>query len=223
MKIKQAIQNAPSQTTVSVVDVNKISPNPLNPSKIFKEKELSELTKSIKNQGVLQPIKVRPMNNGYEIVDGERRYRASLEVGLTEIPAIICELSDSDAYEQAITENLQRQDVSPLEEAVAYKTLISNKFANNQYDIRSLIDKFGKSDAYIRGRLKLNSLITPLAELLEQDLITLSVALELAKYPEYIQTDIHCLHYTDAESYTSWFDKEVTALTNLIETQYQLL
>ena len=108
--------------------VANIQPSNYNPRKRFDETGLDELAESIKQQGVLQPITVRPIadTDRYEIVFGERRYRASVIAGLEEVPAIISELSDEEAQEMAVTENLQRKDVTPTEEANAYKQLIDS-------------------------------------------------------------------------------------------------
>ena len=119
--------------------------------KNFDETSLAELAESIRQQGVLQPIGVRPIaDNRFEIVFGERRYRASLMAELAEIPAIVMEISDETAEEMAITENLQRKDVTPIEEANAYQKLIDS----GRHDVQSLTVQFGKTEAYIRTRLK---------------------------------------------------------------------
>ena len=111
-------------TSVALAD---IQPSNYNPRKNFDETSLAELAESIRQQGVLQPIGVRPIaDNRFEIVFGERRYRASLMAELAEIPAIVMEISDETAEEMAITENLQRKDVTPIEEANAYQKLIDS-------------------------------------------------------------------------------------------------
>ena len=104
-----------------MVALANIQPSGFNPRKRFDETSLYELAESIKRQGVLQPITVRPVDgtDRYGIVFGERRYRASVIAGRDEIPAIVSELSDEEAEEMAITENLQRKDVTPVEEAAA--------------------------------------------------------------------------------------------------------
>ena len=105
--------------------ISEIEPNREQPRKDFDEEALAELTSSIMQFGVLQPILVRPIiGGGYQIVAGERRYRASRMAGLTEIPAVIRELSDDETMELAMIENLQREDLTPIEEAKGYKVLI---------------------------------------------------------------------------------------------------
>ena len=108
-----------AERNITLVSVANIQPSNYNPRKRFDETGLDELAESIKQQGVLQPITVRPIadTDRYEIVFGERRYRASVIAGLEEVPAIISELSDEEAQEMAVTENLQRKDVTPTEEA----------------------------------------------------------------------------------------------------------
>ena len=138
----------------SVISLSLIDRNSFNPRKVFNEEALEELALSIKGKGVIQPIVVRPVGNRYEIVCGERRFRASLIAGMENIPACIKELSDDEAEEYAITENLQRKDVSPLEEAEAFSKLVSG----GKYDINSLAIKFGKSEAFIRGRVSYSRL-----------------------------------------------------------------
>ena len=163
-------------TSVALAD---IQPSNYNPRKNFDETSLAELAESIRQQGVLQPIGVRPIaDNRFEIVFGERRYRASLMAELAEIPAIVMEISDETAEEMAITENLQRKDVTPIEEANAYQKLIDS----GRHDVQSLTVQFGKTEAYIRTRLKFVSLIPEIALLLEQDEITISVASEICRY-----------------------------------------
>ena len=148
-----------------------IQPSTYNPRKRFDEAALAELAASIRRQGVLQPIGVRPVadTGRFEIIFG---YRASLMAEQAEIPAIVLDVSDEEAQEMAVTENLQREDVSPMEEANAYQKLIEN----GRHDVPSLAVQFGKSENYIRTRLKFLSLIPEIAELLEADELTVGVA-----------------------------------------------
>ena len=111
------IQSARNIVSVALAD---IQPSSYNPRKTFDETSLAELAESIRQQGVLQPIGVRPIEeNRYEVIFGERRYRASLMAGLETIPAVIHEVTDEVAEEMAVTENLQRKDVTPIEEAMS--------------------------------------------------------------------------------------------------------
>ena len=124
-----------------------IQPSAFNPRKTFDEAALKELSDSIASQGVLQQIGLRPIadTDRYEIIFGERRYRASVMAGLETIPADIYDVTDDEAVEIAVTENLQREDVSPIEEANAYQSLMDS----GRYDVQSLAVQFGKSEAYI--------------------------------------------------------------------------
>lgn len=201
---------------VSVALAN-IQPSNYNPRKNFDEASLAELAESIRRQGVLQPIGVRPMaDDRFEIVFGERRYRASLMAGLEEIPAIVMEISDEAAEEMAITENLQRQDVTPMEEANAYQKLIES----GRYDVQALTAQFGKSENYIRTRLKFVSLIPEIAQLLEQDEITISVATEICRYGADIQQQVYEKHLKEANAYNSWRGLKAAEVAKYIERNY---
>lgn len=201
---------------VSVALAN-IQPSNYNPRKNFEESSLTELADSIRQQGVLQPIGVRPIaeSDNFEIVFGERRYRASLMAGLDIIPVIVLNVSDETAEEMAVTENLQRKDVTPIEEANAYQRLI----ASGRHDVQSLAIQFGKNENYIRTRLKFVSLIPEIAQLLEQDELTISVASEICKYGEDIQTDIYEKHLTD-DGFNSWRGLKATDVASKIERNY---
>ena len=152
----------------------------------------------------------------FEIVFGERRYRASLMAGLEEIPAIVMEISDEAAEEMAITENLQRQDVTPMEEANAYQKLIES----GRYDVQALTAQFGKSENYIRTRLKFVSLIPEIAQLLEQDEITISVATEICRYGADIQQQVYEKHLKEANAYNSWRGLKAAEVAKYIERNY---
>jgi ParB family chromosome partitioning protein len=129
--------------------------NPNNPRKQFKEEELEDLAKSIREKGLLQPIVVRQRADGeYEIVAGERRWRASQRAGLHELPVLIRELSDGETLEIALIENIQRSDLNPLEEARAYGQLLE-QFSYTQ---QQLADSVGKSRSHIANTLRLLTL-----------------------------------------------------------------
>ena len=171
---------------IQLINLSEIRPSKLNPRKTFSEDSIAELAESIGNMGVLQPIIVRPIpdkKTKFEIVCGERRYRASIVAGHETIPAILRVLTDTDAFELMITENLQREDVKPLEEAEAYQKLITKM----KYDITSLCHRFAKSETYIRHRIKLNDLIPDFRNLLESEEINISMALEICKIDDKYQ------------------------------------
>lgn len=194
-----------------------IQPSTFNPRKTFDEAALKELSDSIASQGVLQQIGLRPIadTDRYEIIFGERRYRASLMAGLETIPADIYDVTDDEAVEIAVTENLQREDVSPIEEANAYQRLIDS----GRYDVQSLAVQFGKSEAYIRTRLKFIALIPEIAQLLETDAITVSVATEICRYGTDIQKEVYDKHLC-GNSYGSWRGLKASEVARQIEQNF---
>lgn len=136
---------------ISITDIQK---NPYQPRKEFDGEKLDELAQSIKENGVIQPIIVRQSPViGYEILAGERRYRASLLAGLRSIPAVIKQLSDQEMMVQSIIENLQRENLNPIEEARAYESLVEKGFTHAE-----IADKMGKSRPYISNSIRLLSL-----------------------------------------------------------------
>ena len=136
---------------ISITDIQK---NPYQPRKEFDGEKLHELAQSIKENGVIQPIIVRQSPViGYEILAGERRYRASLLAGLKSIPAVVKQLSDQEMMIQSIIENLQRENLNPIEEARAYESLVEKGFTHAE-----IADKMGKSRPYISNSIRLLSL-----------------------------------------------------------------
>ena len=132
--------------------VDRIEPNPENPRLAFDEDTIAELAASIREHGVLQPILVRPLpENRYQLIAGERRWRASKEAGLATIPALVEDIDDETALEIAIIENLQREDLSPLDEATMYDRMIRE----HGYSVRKLAQKLGKDKGYLENRLRL--------------------------------------------------------------------
>ena len=144
-------EQQPDEQVVEL-EISEIRPNPYQPRKTFNEEALEELAKSIKKSGVFQPIIVRKSSvKGYEIIAGERRYRASKLAKKTEIPAIIREFNEEQMMEVAVLENLQREDLTPLEEAEAYNTLME-KLNLTQTQVS---ERLGKSRPYIANYLRL--------------------------------------------------------------------
>jgi ParB/RepB/Spo0J family partition protein len=163
---------------VKSIALDRIEPNPDQPRTIFDEGALHELANSIREHGVLQPILVRPLGeNRYQLVAGERRWRASKEAGLAAIQALVEEIDDDTALEIAIIENLQREDLSPLEEATMYDRMIHE----HGYSIRKLADKLGKDKGYLENRLRLADAPEEIRELVSLRKDTLSHAYELLK------------------------------------------
>src|SRR5687767_5089578 len=146
------------------IPLDRISPNPDQPRMNFDEDALAELAASITEHGVLQPILVRPIDGElqrYQLVAGERRWRAARQVGLKEIPALIEQLDDETALEIGIIENLQREDLSPLEEALIYERMTHE----HGYSVRRLAQKLGKDKGYIENRLRLAGAPTEIKQL----------------------------------------------------------
>ncbi|WP_019415747.1 ParB/RepB/Spo0J family partition protein [Paenisporosarcina sp. TG20] len=140
--------------TVEKISLNEIKVNPFQPRKIFDEAALEELTESVKEHGILQPIILRKKGKLFEIVVGERRFRASKAAGLTEIPSVIRSFTDQQMMEIAILENLQREDLTPIEEANAYQNLMETlNFTQEQLAFR-----LGKSRPHIANHIRLLSL-----------------------------------------------------------------
>lgn len=160
------------------VPIDRIEPNPENPRLLFEESALEELASSITEHGVLQPILVRPMDHDrYQLVAGERRWRAAKRAGLATIPALVEELDDEAALEIAVIENLQREDLSPLEEATMYEKMVRD----HGYSIRKLAQKLGKDKGYLENRLRLADAPDEIRALVSVRKDTLSHAYELMK------------------------------------------
>jgi len=161
------------------IPLDRITPNPEQPRMTFDEDALAELAASITEHGVLQPILVRPTEElqRYELVAGERRWRAARAAGLKEIPALIEEIDDETALEIGIIENLQREDLSPLEEAMIYDRMTHE----HGYSVRRLAQKLGKDKGYIENRLRLAGAPTEIKQLVSLRKDTLSHAYELLK------------------------------------------
>jgi len=158
--------------------VERVYSNPSQPRQRFDEDALADLAASIREHGVLQPILVRPRADGhYQIVAGERRWRASRMAGLTEIPAIVEQIDDETALEIAIIENLQREDISPLEEAEMFERMTTE----HGYSLRKLATKLGKDKGYLENRLRLVHAPDDVRELVAVRSDTLSHAYELMK------------------------------------------
>lgn len=152
-----------------MLKISEIEPNRSQPRKDFDENSLSDLAQSISQHGLLQPLLVRPLPiGGYQIVAGERRYRACRMAGLTEVPVTIRELSDTETMELALIENLQREDLSPIEEALGYKALI-DEHGFSQEEVASSV---GKSRPAIANSLRILKLPDSVLEYVKQDKIS---------------------------------------------------
>lgn len=148
----------------STLSIKEIQPNKSQPRKRFKAEELAELTDSIKQNGILQPLLVRRSGDHYEIVAGERRYQAARAAGLTEVPVVIREISDDDVFKLALIENLQRSDLTPLEEARGYRQLIKDKGLTQE----ELAKILSKSRSAITNTIRLLDLPKEVQELVDE-------------------------------------------------------
>lgn len=146
-----AIEKKPSQFAQVQIPIDQIRPNPYQPRKHFDEEKLNELAQSIKEHGIFQPIILKEAIQGYEIVAGERRYRAASIVGLTEVPAIIVEFTDQQMMEIALLENIQREDLNAIEEAQAYQNMMKKLKLTQE----ELAKRIGKSRAHVANTVRL--------------------------------------------------------------------
>jgi ParB family chromosome partitioning protein len=158
--------------TVQNVGVGLVAPSPLQPRVEFPAEQLAELVESIRERGIIQPLIVRLGAGGYELIAGERRWRAARELGLQEVPVIVREASDQDVLELALVENLQREGLNPVEEAVAYDKLSKN-FALTQEEISR---KVGKSRAAVANSMRLLDLSENAKSLLKHGRISVGHA-----------------------------------------------
>jgi ParB/RepB/Spo0J family partition protein len=160
------------------VPIDRIEPNPENPRQVFDESALQELAASIREHGVLQPVLIRPRGpNQFQLVAGERRWRAARLAAIATIPSLVEDLDDDVALEIAIIENLQREDLSPLEEASMYDRMIRD----HGYSVRKLAQKLGKDKGYLENRLRLADAPPEIRDLVSVRKDTLSHAYELLK------------------------------------------
>jgi ParB family chromosome partitioning protein len=160
----------PPEGEQRIVPIAEVKSSPLNPRRDFRDEELAELADSIRTKGLVQPIVVRPngMSGGYEIVAGERRWRAAQKAGVHTIPVIIRELTDRELLELAIIENVQRQDLNAIEEASGYRELI-DRFDYSQEQLSEII---GKSRSHVANTLRLLKLPAAVQELVQHGELT---------------------------------------------------
>ncbi|PLR78302.1 chromosome partitioning protein ParB [Bacillus sp. V3-13] len=164
-----ANMEANNEEVVQEIDVKEIRPNPYQPRKIFQKEAIDELKQSILEHGILQPIIVRKTIKGYEIVVGERRFRAAKEAKLEKVPAVVRDLTEQQMMELAVLENLQREDLSPIEEAAAYQMLMQ-KLGLTQEE---LAKRLGKSRPHIANHVRLLSLPPKIQELISDGKISM--------------------------------------------------
>jgi len=152
----EPIAQTPQDSSPKQIAVDRITASPLQPRRAFDEVKIEELAASIRNQGIIQPLVVRPMGDGFELIAGERRWRAAMRAGLSRVPVVIRNASDLEALQLALVENLQREDLNAIEEASGYRRL-QEEFHWSQEE---MADKVGKSRPAIANALRLLTLPT---------------------------------------------------------------
>ena len=165
--------------TITLLDISKVYPNPDQPRKTFDTAALNELTESVKKHGVIQPIAVTKTDAGYKIIAGERRYRACKAAGMTTIPAIIKTYDEREIKEVSIIENLQREDLNPVEEAAAIKRL-SDEFSLTQDEVA---ERLGKSRSSVANALRILTLAPEVLRLVSEDKLSAGHARALVTLP----------------------------------------
>lgn len=171
---------------IHILKLDDILPNRFQPRIVFDEAAINELTESIKQYGVIEPIIVRKVADKYEIIAGERRYKASVLAGKDTIPAIITDLNDKDSAEIALIENVQRQNLTPMEEAVSYRKILDMGYMNQS----QLAEKLGKTQSTIANKLRLLNLTDTVQEALLQERISERHARSLLRLPNDKQDDM---------------------------------
>jgi ParB family transcriptional regulator, chromosome partitioning protein len=173
----------PVVSSIQDIPLAKIRESKTNPRRVFDDTKLAELAENIKQHGVLQPILVRPLPEGeagmYELVAGARRFRASKIAKRESIPATVRELTDAQALELQVIENVQRVDVHPLDEAQGYAALI--QLQPDTYTVETIATRVGRSPAYVSGRLRLIQLIPEAKQAFYEDKLTVAHAFEVAR------------------------------------------
>ena len=175
--------NLDSSNGIQKINISQIIPNPSQPRKKFKDEDLVGLSSSIKNQGLIQPIIVKPTtDNQYQIIAGERRWRASQLIGVHEIDCVVKDLDDTNVLEAALIENIQREDLNVIEEANAYKGLIDIKKINNE----TLAKLIGKSSSHVSNTLRLLELDEKIQDMVINGSLSMGHARALIGVPDAI-------------------------------------
>jgi ParB family transcriptional regulator, chromosome partitioning protein len=180
------LPQAADRTSLLHLDIDRIQPNPLQPRIRFESTSLDELAASVREKGVLQPIVVRPTETGYEIIAGERRWRACQRAGVHQIPSIVQDVSDREMLELALVENIQRDDLSPIEEAQAYR-LMAEQFGLTQEEIAGRV---GRSRTAVTNMLRLLHLPKPIQEMVANDQLSMGHARALIPLPPREQLEL---------------------------------
>ena len=203
-----------NDNSIQKINISQIIPNPIQPRKNFKEEELKELSSSIKNQGLIQPIIVKTTNgNQFQIIAGERRWRACQLNGMHEVDCVIKDLDDINTLEAALIENIQREDLNVIEEANAYKGLIDIKGINNE----NLAKLIGKSSSHVSNILRLLELDKKIQQMVINDELSMGHARALIGVPDAIDKANEIiekkLSVREVEKITSKFKKNKTKKT----------
>jgi ParB family chromosome partitioning protein len=169
--------NEATKQKVANLEIANVKPGIYQPRRVFDEENIAELAHSIQEKGILQPILVKQIGGEYHIIAGERRYKAAVKLGLDEIPALVLEVSENEAMEIALIENIQRENLNPIEEAIAYRKLVENK----SYSQDQLAKKLGKSRTYITNLIRLLNLPKEVIKLVEEGKLTIGHARALIK------------------------------------------
>ena len=217
--VQAPTDHTPEALPTVLMDIAQLRTSPYNPRTTYEEEGIKELAATHRESGLLHPLHVRPKDGYYEIITGERRFHAARLLGWKQIAVYVREATDAQARDMALTENLQREDMAPMDEARAYKTLVSEGA-----DIYTLAAKYGKSDRYIYDRLKLNDLIPAIADLLSRKMIGLGIALEVSKCEKFIQQDLYENHLKgsaeDDTPQTGWRGKGLADFRRLLQDAY---
>ena len=197
--------------SIQKINISQIIPNPLQPRKNFKGEELKELSYSIKNQGLIQPIIVKPIDNDqYQIIAGERRWRACQLNGIHEVDCVIKDFDEINVLEAALIENIQREDLNVIEEATAYKGLIEIKNINNE----RLAKLIGKSSSHVSNLLRLLELDKEIQQMVINGSLSMGHARTLIGVPNALEKAKHIvekkLSVRQVEKLTSEFKKNKT-------------
>lgn len=180
------------------IPLAEIVPSELNPRKTFNQEELQELAQSIQENGLIQPITLRKASNKkdakYEIVCGERRYRACQLIGAETIQAVVKELNDKQAFACMIIENLQRKDIDPMEEAAALNRL----YSEGSMTVGEMAKMLGKSNSFVSGRIQLHNTIDPFVQLMRDGILVLTHLLDICKLPAEQQQTLYDSCFTEA-------------------------
>ncbi len=175
--------NTTDSSALQNLRISEIEPNRLQPRKKFDDETISNLADSIKQHGILQPLLVRPYGNGYQIVAGERRWRAARMLGMSEVPVQIKDLSDSESMQIGLIENLQRENLNPIEEAQGYYELTEN-FGMTQEEISKIV---GRSRSSVSNSVRILNLPDEIIKMLEDDELTVGHAKALLAFDDEVK------------------------------------